>query len=128
MNKNEMSAIADRRETFGYTKQLTHEELIEYKNQLAEKAIEVKRLKDDLKLYSTQIKGELKPLVAEKDSILETIKAKAKYVNEMCSIVFDHEKGIAEYYSEETGGIVHSRPLMAEERQINIKYLKAQGE
>lgn len=126
--KTNVSELADRRENFGYTKKLTYDELVEYKSQLAEKAIEAKRLKEDLKLYSTQIKGELKPIMAEKDSLLEVIKAKAKYVNEMCSIVFDQEKGIAEYYSEETGDIVHSRPLTAEERQINIKFLKAQGE
>jgi len=125
---NEISAIADRREQFGYTKQLTHDELAELKNELSEKAIEAKRLKEQLKLYSTQIKGELKPIMAEKDVLIETIKQKAKFVTELCSIVFDQEKQIAEYYSEVTGAIVHTRPLNVDERQTSIKFLKAQGE
>lgn len=128
MGKNEIKAIADKRENFGYTKQLTHEELTELKDQLSEKAIKVKKLQSDLKEYSKEIKEELKPILAEKNQLIDTIKAKAKFVTEMCSIVFDQEKGIAEYYSEESGEVVCTRPLTSEEKQLNIKFLKAQGE
>ena len=125
---SEITALADKREEFGYTKPLTHEELVELKDELSQKVIEVRELKNTLKVYSTQIKGQMKPLLEEKEHLAETIKGKAKFVNEMCSVCFEQEKGIAEYYSETTGDLVHTRPLTADEKQTNIKFLKQIGE
>ena len=115
-------------EKFGYTKKLTHEELAEKKDELSEKVIKVRDLRADLKDYTANIKAELKPILAEKDELSAVIKAKAEFVNEMCSIIFEQEKGIAEYYSESTSELVHTRPLTADEKQTNIKFLKQGGE
>jgi len=121
MNQNDLKNIADKRQDFGYTKSLTHEELAELKTELSEKAISVSDLKADLKDYSTEIKRVIKPLAERKAELIATIKAKAIFVNEPCSILFDHETNMATYYSEVTGEEVHSRPLAADERQTKMK-------
>ena len=88
MKQNEITALADERKMFGYTKQLSHEELAVLKDEMSDQSIKERELKIELKEMTKEIKDRMKPITKVKNELLEKIKAKAEFVDEMCSIHF----------------------------------------
>lgn len=107
----------------GYMKAFTTEDMQGYKENLANVSIEINGLELRKKSYTANIKDQLKPLIEERNEILENIEHKAKYVKELCYKFTDEEERTTGYYNS-NGELIESRPATADELQPTIFSLK----
>lgn len=125
---NEVSTLADTRESFSFMLKFSADELAARKDELSIQVIDQQRITEEIKRLTTPLKEKLKSIKQTTNELCDQIRQKGEYVTELCFVHFDQESGKAKYYSETTGEEVYSRPLTAGERQLTISYKKAMNE
>jgi len=120
MNKDHLESIADRVEKYSYMRQFTPDELEDMRVQLADKSIELKGYREELKKLSESVKVKMKPVDSEVNRLLNNLHMKAESITEDCFVELDQDTGAAIYYSKESGEEVGRRALFANERQTTI--------
>lgn len=103
----------------GYMKPFAPEKVTELKEKLAETSIEIGEIEDAKKASATQYNAQLKPLLAEKSTILRGIKERAEYVKEACYKFVDQEDKMVGFYNA-NGDLIESRPINPDEIQRTI--------
>ena len=109
----------DKVEEKGYMKPYTPEKLQQCKEELANASIEIAEIEQEAKEAAAHYKGRLKPLKEARAIIVSNIKAKAKYVKELCYKFVDQEARETGYYNRE-GDLIESRPATADEMQPTL--------
>lgn len=106
-------------EMVGYTKPFTEEELTEFKEELAQSAIEIADLETEKKEVMDDFKSKLKPLQESSRELIENLKKKARYTEEQCFKFIDYNSGQVGFYNSD-GVLVDSRALRPQEMQKTI--------
>lgn len=114
---------SDAIEEMDYTEILSEQELSERKDKLAQRSIEESRILDEKKEAMDRFKEKLKPIVAEKDVLLEEIKHRSRSLFGKCYKMVDHPKKEVGYYNPK-GQLVFSRPARPDEAQGNLFKIK----
>ena len=68
---------------------------------------------------NAEYKSRLKPLKESRDEMVSNIKAKSKYVKEVCYKFTDQKEKETGYYNNE-GDLIESRPATADEMQPSL--------
>lgn len=113
----------DRAEQFSYTKEFTPEQLATFKDVHAELSMEVADKEEALKEETRVAREQIKQLKADAKKILTGLRYKSEQVTEQVFLFANHETGMMEYVND-SGDVVHTRRLMADERQLRIKVMK----
>ncbi len=103
----------------GYMKRFSVEQLEERKNMLSELSIQIKDIEMAKKEANEQFKAELKPLTEQKESLVDDLKAKARFTKEKVYKFVDREARMTEWYNAE-GDIIDYRPATADELPDNV--------
>lgn len=106
-------------ENKGYMKPFTPEQLQGHKENLANVSIKISEVENAKKQSDAYYKGELKPLHEQRQQIIQDIKSKAKYVEEVCYKFIDQEAKTTGFYNAE-GDMIESRPATADELQPTL--------
>lgn len=106
-------------ENKGYMKQFTPEELQGHKENLANVSIKISEVENEKRQSDAYYKGELKPLHEKQANIIQDIKSKAKYVEEVCYKFVDPEEKKTGYYNGD-GNLIEERPATADELQPTL--------
>ena len=115
---------ADSVEEIGYMRRFSSEELLQKKELLSELSLEIKEIEERKHAAMQKFKESLKPLIDEKNEILESIKNGSEYIeNEKCVKIFNRDENMAGYYNK-LGELVYSRPIMPYESQTTIFSIK----
>lgn len=110
--QSEASAIEEGR----YTKPLTEQEVLAYKDQLAEKSIEQAIILDEFSTVKQEYKDKLEPIKRDIASALQAIKFKAVDQEGRLYLLQDYEAMLI-HKVDENGNVIHSRQMRPEERQ-----------
>lgn len=100
-------------------KPFTPEQLQGHKEKLANVSIEISDIEMEQKEANAEYKSRLKPLKESRDEMVSNIKAKSKYVKEVCYKFTDQKEKETEYYNNE-GDLIESRPATADEMQPSL--------
>lgn len=106
-------------ENKGYMKQFTPEQLQGHKENLANISIKMSEIEAAKKQSDAYYKGELKPLHEERQQVIQDIKSKAKYVEEVCYKFVDQEAKETGFYNAD-GDLIEQRPATADEMQPTL--------
>lgn len=110
-------------ETMKVQERLTEDELISYREQLAEDSLSIGNHDDLLTLAKTEHKAAVKPLKLEIKTILTVLKSQHKETEQSVYRLPNFETGMMEYVNLK-GQIVSIRRLRAEEKQGRVFGLK----
>ena len=102
-----------------YTRKFGSEETNERRAELAEVAIQVNDLEEELASIRAEYKAKLKPLCERIASIRNELKAGGEWVKGECYKFVDEDEGKVGIYSPE-GYLLEQRPMTPEERQRNV--------
>lgn len=114
-----LEANCEKAEEMTYAKPLTQEEMEAERMNYSQRAIEISVLQDKLKEVSGVIKAELKPMIEENRTLLNTIKTRQRSVKERVYHLADHDAGLMCTYNS-MGELISSRRLTPEENQLSI--------
>jgi len=113
-------------EEIGYTKFFTDEELVEKKDTLADKSIELNNISEEKAVVIADFGKKMKPIAKDIHKILTDIKQKSEYVNGKCYKFIDQEERMIGYY-DNNGVLVDTRKARPEELQGNIFKMQKTG-
>lgn len=116
-----LDANADAVEEMDYIEYLDEDQMKTRKDQLSVKAIEESKLNDILKKYKAEVKEKLKPIILEKNQLLEEIKHGSINVNGKCYKIIEGDR--VGYYNPK-GMLILERPANDDERQGTIMQLQ----
>ena len=102
-----------------YTRKFGSEETNERRAELAEVAIQVNDLEEELASIRAEYKAKIKPLCERIASIRNELKAGGEWVKGDCFLFIDREENRAGLYAPD-GSLIEERPLTKEERQKSI--------
>lgn len=119
-----LESNSDSIEEMDYTEILSDKEMSERKNLLAIRSIEESRILDEKKLALEQFKERLKPVIQEKEQLLDEIKHGSRALFGKCYKIV--EKDQVGYYNSK-GQLIMERTARPEERQLTIAYAKRNG-
>jgi hypothetical protein len=106
-----------------YTRTLTDDELLSFKESLAEKSIEQAMVLDEFKAVKDTYKERLKPISKDISVSLQALKFKAiECVGKLYKLA-DHEEQMI-YIVDPKGDVIHSRRMKPEERQYFLRPAK----
>ena len=91
---------ADKKEMLGYTRNFTEDELLSFKDDLADVSIDIDQVEEEKKEAVKGYNETLKEQKAERTRLLKNIRQKAEYVNENCFKFIDHDAREVGYYNE----------------------------
>lgn len=114
-----LEANCDKIEKTDYMKSFSHDDIIQFKEELSEVSIKLNDISIAKKEVVKEYADAAKEPAARKTELLGNIKNKATSVNEECFIFLDQEKQTAFFYNGE-GTQVFSRPLIGNERQKTV--------
>lgn len=114
-----ISDSCDKVESIGYMKQFDSEELDRLKGDLSETSISIKDIELEKKEIMAEFKERLKPLLEDKEILIQKLKRKAEFVNEDCYKFIDRENNMVGYYNR-LGILVEERGIRPEERQLSM--------
>lgn len=115
-------------ESMGFTRTFTEEELVEMKDELADKSIEQSNLSEEKKVAMASFKAKLQPVSARIGTLLRNLREKAEYTNESLFKFVDTEEKMVGYYNSD-GQLVESlsRRAKPDELQGNIFLMQKTG-
>ena len=102
-----------------YMKPFTPEQLQGCKEDLANTAIEISDIESEAKAIADDFKQKLKPLKERRNSMIESIRAKAELVTEVCYCFVNQEERTTYFYNAE-GDCIEARPCTADELQKTV--------
>jgi hypothetical protein len=102
-----------------YTKPLTEAEILDFKDQLAEKSIQQAIILDEFSQVKQEFKDRLEPLKNDIAAALQAIKFKAIDQTGRLYILQDFDQKMV-HKVDELGNVIHSRQMRPEERQFRI--------
>ena len=102
-----------------YTRKFGSEETNERRAELAEVAIRVNDLEEELSSIRANYKAKIKPLCERIAAIRDELKAGGEWVNGECYKFVDEDEGMVGFYSPE-GYLLEQRPMTPDERQRNL--------
>lgn len=111
---------AERTEDFSYFREYEPEELDLLKDQYFQDASELQKHEEELNAAKAEFKLNAEPLKAKMKETFIGIRIKGRTVTEKTFLLADHESGMMEYYND-LGEMIHSRRMLADERQLRIK-------
>lgn len=117
--RDTLEGLTDVREKRTYMKELSSDELIMAKDQLAQDAMRIATIEADKKEAMANFKAELAPILSSFAETREKIRAQAVQAEEDCFVVRDYDQQVVHYVAPD-GTPVHSRPMLPEERQFRI--------
>jgi len=115
----------DKVEMMGYTRPFSEEELVEMKDELANKSIELSNISEEKKAAQAAFKAKMQPVSARIGTLLKNIREKATYTNESLFKFVDSEEKMVGYYNSD-GELIDSltRRAKQDELQGNIFHMK----
>lgn len=113
-------------ENKGYMKPYTTDQLVEMKENLAEASISLNDIEVEKKAAIEVFKLQAKPLQTLKQELLQNIKHKAEFVDEVCFKFIDTTAKEVGYYNSE-GNLIESRPAFGNELQATIFQVSRTG-
>lgn len=102
-----------------YVKIFSEEEIIAFKDELSEKAIEIDQIEEELKEFKLVVKSKMDPLKQAHSTLLSHIRTKQTLIKEDAFRFMDWDKKEVLYYNSR-GELVSNRPMRPEERQVKI--------
>lgn len=105
-----------------YTKPLSPDELLFYKDQLSENSIKQSELLDELGEVKKEFKAKLEPIQNTIKKSLSAVKFKAIECEGRLYKMADFEDQMI-HKVDELGNVIHSRKMLPEERQFRIAAL-----
>lgn len=118
-----IEALADGTETLRYNRQLSREELDEYRENLTDVMVQKSEIENELASIKEEYKHRLKPVNGDLNLLFSIVKSKSIEVNEECFKIPNYDENMMEFYNSE-GVMIESRRLKPEERQTSIKEIK----
>jgi hypothetical protein len=109
-----------------YTRPLTPEEVVYYKDLLSTKSVEQATILDDKKEVIASFKARLDPVAAEIKTALSAVKYKAVQCAGRLYRLADYENQMI-HTVDSDGNLINSRMMRPEERQFRIQALKQQA-
>jgi hypothetical protein len=109
----------DKVEEKGYMKPFTSDELQGRKENLAILSIQIDEIEAEKKAQARYFKNALEPLTKQRKEMVDDIRQKSKYVNEICYKFVDDNERMVGYYNAE-GDLIESRPATADELQPSM--------
>lgn len=106
-------------EEIGYMKPYTAEEIQSHKENLANLSIQIQEIQNEKAVAMALFKGRIKPLLEQRGTIVGNLKAKAKYVTEVCYKFTDQYACETGFYNAE-GDLVECRPATVDELNTTI--------
>lgn len=103
-----------------YTKPLTADEILYYKDELAENSINQAIILDELTSVKETYKERLKPLKEKISEALQAIKFKSIEKEGRLYKVADFDEQMI-HKIDELGNVIHSRKMLPEERQFRLQ-------
>lgn len=115
-------------EQMGYTRSFSEEEIVEMKDELANKSIEQSNLSEEKKVAMASFKAKLQPVSARIGTLLKNLREKAEYTNESLFKFVDTEEKMVGYYNSD-GELIDSltRRAKPDELQGNIFLMDKTG-
>lgn len=113
----------DKKEDLGYTKVFTEQELIAFKDDLAEIDIDIDEVEIEKKEAVKDYNENLKDKKTERTRLLKNIRQKSEFVKEECFKFIDHDAREVGYYNKH-GQLVYQRPIRPDEMQKSIFEVK----
>jgi len=98
----------------------TERDMLDLAQDMARAISEQHEAEDELKTISTQIKGKVALAVGAANSAASKIRAGYEFRNIECEISKDFTEGMVTTRRIDTGEIVDTRPIAAEERQAEL--------
>lgn len=117
--KSYLRANCESIETLDYLKRYSPETITRMKSDLSDQSIIINDIQREKRETMKAYKDQLKPLIADKETLLQSIKQKAEMVNEPCYKFLNEELRMAAYYSPD-GELIMTRPFTQDEMQKNI--------
>lgn len=117
--KEMLEANAEKVGEMTYSKPLTPEELEKARMDYSQLAIEIANKQDELRLLTSTLKAEIKPMAEKSRETLTEIRTKHRDVKETVYHLADHEEGMMCTYNS-VGELITSRRLTPEENQLSI--------
>lgn len=121
-----LSDNCDKKESLGYTRQFTPEELAKMKDDLADVSIEIDNIEVEKKEVTKSYNDDLKVKKTGRVALLKNIRFKSEFVNEECYKFIDHDAREVGYYNSK-GQLVYQRPIRPDEMQKSIFEVKRTG-
>jgi hypothetical protein len=109
----------DKAENRGYMKPFTADELQQRKENLADVSVRIDEIETEKKEQAKVFKDALDPLVKQRSGMVDDIRRKSRYVNEVCYKFVDAEERMTGYYNSD-GDLIESRPATADELQPSM--------
>lgn len=114
-----LKSNAEKAELFTYPKQLNDDELRQAKNEVVNSSIQLAKLKEEKDAFNEVHKQKVKPIKSTLDQNLNITRTRVQEVEETVYLMADQEEGMMGYYNAQ-GFLIHSRPLLQEEKQFRI--------
>lgn len=104
--------------------EFTKDELVMMKDTITHNLEVLRKKQQELKNIKQQYKGEMKPLDAENEVLLENVIRGFEDVEKLVLLVPDYDNKIMEFYDETTGEKVGERKMLMSEFQQEINFPK----
>jgi len=103
-----------------YQIELTPEEILAKKDELAENMIELSKVKQELEEIKAEFKSRIQPTEKVVESTVEIIKTGKEPRTGTLYLLADHDTGQMHVFNDE-GRMVYNRPLSKNEKQLKIQ-------
>ena len=109
----------DQIEEKDYTRRFSSAELVQKRKELADSAIQISNLENELSEIKEQYKQKMKPIQDSFSKVRDEIKAGGEYVKTECYKFIDNKEGKAAWYNPQ-GYKIEERDCTPEEKQRTI--------
>ena len=106
-------------EEMTYPRQLEDNEVHNLKDEYAKQAIDLAKEEEKKKEFMTDHKAVVKPIKLKLGEIMTQIRSRVEEITEDVYLMSDFDDNVMLYYNKD-GVLVHSRPLLQNERQFSI--------
>ncbi|MCO5238898.1 MAG: hypothetical protein M9904_02475 [Chitinophagaceae bacterium] len=121
---NTLVSLATKKSSEIIRHEFTKDELIMMKDTITHNLEVLRKKQQELKNIKQEFKGEMKPLYAENELLLENVIRGFADTEKMVLLVPDYENKIMELYDEDTGLKVGERRMLMSEFQLEMNFPK----
>lgn len=121
---NTLVSLAIKKSTEIIRHEFTKEELMMMKDTIAYNLEALRKKRQELKEIKARYKGEMEPLHAENEQLLENVIRGFADDEKMVLLVPDYDNKVMEFYDEATGEKVGERKMLMSEFQMVINFPK----
>lgn len=103
-----------------YDYKLTDDDRLQYAQRISELDEQDDALENERKMQASSFKARIDENHSERKKLSRAIRSGEETRSAICTINYNHKKGIVEFVEVATGQVVSSRPMTNEERQLPL--------